>query len=148
MLTRLPQDSIIIIIPIPLRLNLFILRGKSIKMSDSRRFDAHDPKHGRVGDLCRLLGYASDRKGTPRSMHFLSSKVAKFRKQFVESTEGIELFPLDYQSPEAQLCASSFLVENPHLFKDSEEARAFSWPISPRHDQRYACNPVFRSVLM
>jgi hypothetical protein len=105
-------------------------------MSDSRRFDLRDPKHGLVGDLCRKLGYASDRKGTPRSTHFLSSKVAKFRKKFVETTTRIDLFPLEYQSTDAQLCASSFLAENLHLFKDSEEARAFSWPTTPEKDEK------------
>jgi hypothetical protein len=105
-------------------------------MSDSRRFDVHDPKHGRVRDLCRNLGYASDRKGTPRSMHFLSSKVANFRKRFVETATRIDLFPLEYQSADAQLCASSFLARNLHLFRDSEEARAFSWPTTPENDER------------
>lgn len=103
-----------------------------------RRLEAHDPKHGSVGDLCRNLGYGSDGKGTPRSKYFLSSKVAVFRKDFLETYADIDLFPLEYWSTAVQRCASNFLHQNVHLFQDSGEARVFHYPIYPQDEERYA----------
>lgn len=112
-----------------------------------RRLEAHDPKHGPVSDLCRNLGYGSDGKGTPRSKYFLSSKVAVFRKTFLEADADIELFPLEYWSTAAQRCASNFLNQNIHLFQDSGEARVFHYPIYPQDKERYAMIHWFLQVL-
>jgi hypothetical protein len=117
-------------------LKLFKVQSTSIGMPVSRRLEAHDPKHGSVGDLCRNLGYGSDRKGTPRSKYFLSSKVAVFRKDFLETDADVDLFPLEHESTGAQRCASNFLHQNLHLFQDSGEARVFHYPIYPQDEER------------
>jgi hypothetical protein len=103
-----------------------------------RRLEAHDPKYGSVGGLCKNLGYGLDRKGTPRSKYFLSSKVAVFRKNFLETDADIDLFPLEYWSTAAQRCASNFLHQNILLSQDSGEARVFHYPIYPQDEERYA----------
>jgi hypothetical protein len=80
-------------------------------------------------------------------MHSLSSKVSIFRKVFLKATREIDLFPLEYQSVDAQQCASNFLTENSHLFDYSEEAEALNWPMYPRDNQKYSCRPVSLSML-
>jgi hypothetical protein len=115
-------------------------------MSNSRASDLHDPKYGKVYDLCRNLGYASDRKGTIRSTFYLSAKVTKFRKDFVK-TKKLNRFPLDYQDPNAKSCASMFLIENPDFFKDTPQAEAFRWPVFPRDESVYAYDPIFDQML-
>ncbi len=119
-----------------LLLKLFKVQSTSTAMPIFRRLEAHDPKHGSVGDLCRNLGYGSDRKGTPRSRFFLSTKVAVFRKNFLETDADIDHFPLEYESTTAQRCASNFLHQNLHLFQDSGEARVFNYPIYPQDEER------------
>jgi hypothetical protein len=116
-------------------------------MSNSTLFNLYDPKHGKVGDICKGLGYASDRKGRPRSTYSLSSKVSIFRKKFLDATPKIDIFPLEYQSEEAQQCASNFLTENSHLFDYSEEAEALSWPTYPRDNQKYSSRQISLSML-
>jgi hypothetical protein len=106
-------------------------------MSDPRAADLHDPKYGKVHELCKKLGYASDRKGTPRWMHFLSLRTTSFRKKFVESVPGILHFPLEYESAEAQSCASNFINRNSLLFEDSIDAQAFGWPVLPRDEEMF-----------
>jgi hypothetical protein len=118
-------------------------------MSDERRFDLYDPKYGRVRELCKDLGYASDRKRTPRSMHYLTTKTTAFRKKFIESTPEIIHFPLEYESAEAQECAARFLTSHVNLFENSAEAQAFSWPIYPADTLRSVyLDHIFRTRLI
>lgn len=105
-------------------------------MPDDGRCHLHDPKYGKVKELCKSLGYASDGKKTPRSMHSLSLKTTRFRKKFVENLPELLRFPLEHDSAEAQACASRFLTSNSHLFEDSSEAQAFSWPTYPADELR------------
>jgi len=105
-------------------------------MPDDERFHLQDPKYGKVKDLCKSLGYASDGKKNPRSMHSLSLKTTRFRKKFVENTPELLKFPLAHDSTKAQSCASRFLTSNTHLFEDSAEAQAFSWPTYPADELR------------
>ena len=103
----------------------------STTMSDTRRADLRDRTYGTVHELCSKLGYAGDRKGNPRSTSYLSSKTTKYRKDCVKDI-GRGPFPLEYDDEYAQLCASMFLSENPHLFPDSRQAEIFNWPVCPR----------------
>ncbi|KAE9372634.1 hypothetical protein N431DRAFT_483390 [Stipitochalara longipes BDJ] len=108
-------------------------------MSDSSRSTLHDPRYGSVRQLCRALGYAAEggeHRKAPRSISFLRSKAAKYRKQFVDNCAGLERFPLEFQSPEVQQCVSEFLIENPRVFDDSDQAREFGWPVYPRDCER------------
>ncbi|KAH6706469.1 hypothetical protein BKA61DRAFT_139352 [Leptodontidium sp. MPI-SDFR-AT-0119] len=89
-----------------------------------------DPGYDSVREICASLGYKSDTK-TERHFKILSTKTANHRKKFVEKFPTLIDFPLSNVAPEVQTCAVEFLDQYWHLFQDSNEARAFSWPIYP-----------------
>ncbi|KAE8441466.1 hypothetical protein EG329_004922 [Mollisiaceae sp. DMI_Dod_QoI] len=93
---------------------------------DERAAYFQDPGYGRVSDLCISLGYG-DASNASRSYNTLSQRTIDFRKNFIKRTAGLINFPLQYDAPEAQQCASEFLAAYDHLFHASDESRAASW---------------------
>lgn len=89
-------------------------------------------KYGKIADLFTKLTYNSTRGGTARPYSDLTNKTLKHRKDFIKNVlDGRDppaTFPLNYDDPDAQLCASKFLEENVALFEGE----------SPNEDEKYA----------
>lgn len=107
-------------------------------MSASKSIFSQDPGYGKVHDICDALGYKSELKGSPRFYQALSRPAAKHRVQYINSSPGLSELPLLHNDPVVKSCASTFLIKFQHLFKESQEALAFGWPISPRDNDRSA----------
>ncbi|KAH7333159.1 hypothetical protein BKA65DRAFT_507293 [Rhexocercosporidium sp. MPI-PUGE-AT-0058] len=99
-------------------------------MAFSHRPLFQDPGYDSVRNICASLGYKSETK-TERHFKILSTKTASYRKSFLDKSPVLAEFPLSNVAPEVQACAAEFLDQYWHLFQDSSEARAFSWPIYP-----------------
>jgi len=101
-------------------------------MSDFLQSTRHNPNYGRIQDLCIALGYYREDTGKgPRTISCLKAKTFQYRIHFVTIFE-LERFPLNYQSEEAQRCASEFLHKNGHLFDNSDEG-----PVYPDDIEQY-----------
>jgi hypothetical protein len=95
-----------------------------------------DPGYGTVSDLCAYLGYPSTldhgRKGSK-----LANAVLKYRKRKAEDPN-VTQCPLDFETPEAEMYARSFMEENgEEFFQPSAEADERGWPSLPQHEQKY-----------
>ena len=108
-------------------------------MSASKSIFSQDPGYGKVRDICEALGYKSELKGSSRFYQVLSRPTAKHRLQHANNSPGLTEFPLLHSDPVVKSCASTFLVKFQHLFKESQEAFAFGWPIYSRDNDRSAC---------
>jgi len=89
-------------------------------------------KYGKIAELFVNLHYNSTRGGTARPYSDLTNKTLKHRKDFIKNVlDGRHPpaeFPVSYDDPDAQLCASQFLEENVALFEGE----------SPRTDGKLA----------
>jgi len=79
-------------------------------------------KYGKIADLVTSLNYNSTRgRGTARPYSDLTTKTLKHRKDFIknvlEERDPPATFPVIFDDPDAQLCASKFLEENVTLFE-------------------------------
>jgi hypothetical protein len=81
----------------------------------------HGLKYGKVADLFDQLTYNFARADTARPYSDLSNKTLKHRKEFIknvlETRAPPGAFPIDYEEPDSQLCATTFLDQNHVLFQ-------------------------------
>lgn len=78
-------------------------------------------KYGKIAELFLKFHYNSTRSGTARPYSDMTNKTLKHRKDFIKDVLDVRdpptPFPLSFDDPDAQLCASMFLEENRGLFE-------------------------------
>lgn len=77
----------------------------------------HNPKYGRVFQLCEELGYGAKSRKDPQYRSNLSTKTNRHRQLFIKQTlKDATEFPLHYEHDQVQQCVSTFLEDNSHMF--------------------------------